>query len=187
MRSRAQTRRERYDKKICKSKSYPISLVCVNFMHDGNLGYLIRSAACFGVDCIHVIGSVPERKILNPLSGSLYDYVEIKGYSSPRDFLDYAKDSGIKLISAEIYEGAESIHAYSFDYSSSVALVVGQEEHGVPVEILMNSDVIYIPMPGPGYCLNTSQTANILLYEAIKQFDKNNEKDTFILNDTTSQ
>jgi len=26
-------------------------------------------------------------------------------------------------------------------------------------------------MPGVGYCLNTSQAANILLYEAVKQFE----------------
>jgi len=171
MKTRDQTRRERYNKKLFESKSYPISLVCVNFMHDGNLGYLIRSAACFGVDCIHVIGSIPERKILNPLSGSLYDYVEIKRYSSPRSFMDYSKVNGIKLVSAEISENSESINSYDFDFSSDLALVVGQEECGVPVEILLNSDVVHIPMPGPGYCLNTSQTANILLYEAVKQYD----------------
>jgi len=27
-------------------------------------------------------------------------------------------------------------------------------------------------MPGVGFCLNTSQAANIILYEATKQYDK---------------
>lgn len=171
MKTRNETRRERYDHKLHSSKSYPISLVCINFMHDGNLGYLIRSAGCFGVDCIHVIGSIPERKVLNPLSGSLYDYVQIKRYSSPRSFLDYTKANKIKLVSAEISENSESINSYSFDFSSHMALVVGQEECGVPIEILLNSDIVHIPMPGSGYCLNTSQAANIILYEAIKQYD----------------
>ena len=78
---RDKTRRERYDIKKKNANIYPISLCCINFQHDGNLGYLIRSAACFGAQSIHVIGSVPDKKVLNPLSGSLYDYVEIKQYS----------------------------------------------------------------------------------------------------------
>jgi tRNA(Leu) C34 or U34 (ribose-2'-O)-methylase TrmL len=49
-------------------------------------------------------------------------------------------------------------------------VVVGQEQSGVPVDILVNSEKVCIPMPGAGYCLNTSQAANIFLYEATKQY-----------------
>ena len=41
----------------------------------------------------------------------------------------------------------------------------------IAIEILRNSDKVYIPMPGVGFCLNTSQTANIFLYEAAKQMN----------------
>jgi len=184
--TRERTRRERYDNKSRNAKAYPISICCVNFRCDGNLGYLIRSAACFGADCIHVIGSVPERKELNSLSGSLFDYVKINQHSSPSTFVDWSKTNGVRLVSAEILEDSRSINFYSFDFSSPLCLVVGQEEHGVPVEILRNSDVIHIPMPGVGYCLNTSQTANILLYEAVKQFEENYEKDLFDINDNAN-
>jgi tRNA(Leu) C34 or U34 (ribose-2'-O)-methylase TrmL len=50
--------------------------------------------------------------------------------------------------------------------------VVGNETTGVPTQILVNSKIIYIEMPGVGYCLNTAQTANIMLYEAVKQYKK---------------
>jgi len=50
-------------------------------------------------------------------------------------------------------------------------LVVGNEQAGIPTEILARSDVVYIEMPGVGYCLNTAQAANIILYEAIKQYE----------------
>ena len=170
---RKKTRRERYDDKKGTAKTYPISLCCVNFQHDGNLGYLIRSAVCFGAEFLHVIGSVLDRNKLNALSGSLYDYVEIKQYPSPRDFLDYTKNEKIKLVAAEIYTGSKSLTSYRFDYDRPLCLVVGNEETGVPLEILQQSDIVHIPMPGIGYCLNTSQTANIMLYEAIKQFEIN--------------
>tara|TARA_Y100000593_G_C4242300_1_gene302783 strand:+ start:274 stop:813 length:540 start_codon:yes stop_codon:yes gene_type:complete len=166
---RSRTRRERYNIKSEKAKKFPIELCTVNFMHDENLGYLIRAAACFGVQKIHVIGSHPSRAILNPLSGSLYDYVDIQKYSTPREFLDMAKSKKIKLVSAEISEDSRSLFSYSFPLDRDVCLVVGQEQHGVPVEILVNSDKVEIPMLGVGFCLNTSQAANILLYEAAKQ------------------
>jgi len=175
MRVRQKTRRERYDNKKNNAKNYPISLCCVNFKHDGNLGYLIRSAACFGAESIHVIGAVPSRKVLQPLSGSLYDYVEIKQYSNPSAFLDYARINGIKIISAELAEDSKSLFAHRFNFDSRVCLVVGNEETGVPIEILRNSEKLYIPMPGVGFCLNTSQTANIALYEAVKQYEANHE------------
>ena len=141
-------------------------------MHDGNLGYIIRAAACFGAQNIHVIGSVPSRSVLDPLSGSLYDYVTIKKYHTPRSFVDYARQEGIKLVSAELVNTAVPLSSYNFSFERPLCLVVGQEECGVPIEILKNSDVVCIPLPGVGYCLNTSQTANILLYEAVKQYDE---------------
>ena len=168
---RDKTRRERYDDKKRSAQAYPISLCCVNFQHDGNLGYLIRAAACFGAEFLHVIGSLPSRKILNPLSGSLYDYVKIKQYSSPRDFLHYTTNEEIKLVAAEICGDAKSLSTYKFDFTSPLCLVVGHEQSGIPIEILHRSDVVHIPMPGTGFCLNTAQAANILLYEAIKQYD----------------
>ena len=168
---REKTRRERYDIKKKNATVYPVDLCCVNFQHDGNLGYLIRSAACFGAKLLHVIGTVPPRSSLNSLSGSLYDYVNIIQHSTPSAFLSYARNNKIKLISAEICEDAIPIDSYDFTYDSDVCLVVGNESTGVPIEILLNSDTIYVPMPGAGFCLNTSQAANIVLYEAVKQYN----------------
>ena len=173
---RFDTRRQRYNRKLKSSTWFPIELCTINFRHDANLGFLIRAAACFGVRKIHVIGEHPPRSVLNPLSGSLYDYVEIKKYSRPSEFVDYAKANEFRIVAAEIHESAIPLHSYTFNYSSRVVLVVGQEESGTPIEIIKNSDTVFIPMPGPGFCLNTSQTANVLLYEAIKQYESQNKE-----------
>ncbi len=178
--NRDETRRQRYDAKKKTAKTFPISIAAVNFKHDGNLGYLIRSAACFGATAVHVIGSIPERKVLNPLSGSLVDYIDINKHVDPAAFIQYASDNNIKLISAELCKEAESIETYDFNFSHPICIVVGHEELGIPVEILNNSDKIYIPMPGVGYCLNTSQTANILLYEATTQYQNSRVKSYYL-------
>ena len=171
---REETRRQRYDSKLKTAKKYPISLCAINFRVDDNLGYLIRSAACFGAERLYVVGHVPERSCIKASSGSLIDYVEIIPFATPRDFVDHTKSEGIQIISAELVDGARSLASYTFSFDRPVSLVVGNEESGVPSEIIQNSDVLYVEMPGVGYCLNTAQTANILLYEAVKQFMEHN-------------
>ena len=85
--------------------------------------------------------------------------------------MDYAKSEGIQIVAAELVEGARSVASYTFSFNRHVCLVVGNEESGVPSEIIQNSDVLYIEMPGVGFCLNTAQTANILLYETLRQYN----------------
>ena len=167
---RTNTRRQRYDKKAKTAKIYPISLCAINFRD--NLGYLVRAAACFSAERLYVIGHIPERSSIKASSGSLVDYVEIVQFSTPSEFLVHMQAEGIQVVAAELVETAKSLTAYNFDFNRRVCLVVGNEEVGVPPEILQSSDVIYIPMPGVGYCLNTAQTANIILYEAVRQYEK---------------
>jgi len=169
---RAETRRHRYDSKLKTAKKYPISLCAINFRVDDNLGYLIRSAACFGAERLYVVGHVPERSHIKAASGSLVDYVEIISFATPQDFLDHTKSEGIQIVAAELVEQARSLASYTFNFNSHITLVVGNEESGVPPEISGNSQVLYIDMPGVGYCLNTSQAANIFLYEATKQYQE---------------
>ena len=167
---REETRKQRYDSKLKIATKYPISLCAINFRVDDNLGYLIRSAACFGAERLYVVGHVPPRSYLKASSGSLIDYVEIEQFSRPSEFLTQMRLEGIQVISAELVEEARSLSSYAFNFNRPICLVVGNEQSGIPSEILAGSDVVYIEMPGVGYCLNTSQAANILLYEAIKQF-----------------
>ena len=171
---RSETRRQRYDKKSKTAKKYPISLCAINFRVDDNLGYLVRSAACFGAERLYVVGHVPERSRIKAASGSLVDYVEIIQFSRPSEFLTHMEITGTQVIAAELVENSRSLLDYTFDFDRDVCLVVGNEQIGAPAEILNYSEVVCIPMPGVGYCLNTSQAANILLYEAVKQFNKPN-------------
>lgn len=175
---REETRRQRYDNKLKTAKKYPISLCAINFRVDDNLGYLVRSAACFGAERLYVVGHVPERSRIKASSGTLIDYVEIISFSTPREFMEHTLRQNMHLVVAELVEGARSLSSYTFDFSRSNVLVVGNEQIGVPAEIIHNSDVVYIEMPGVGYCLNTSQAANILLYEGTRQYSKKRSWET---------
>jgi tRNA G18 (ribose-2'-O)-methylase SpoU len=129
----------------------PVSFVAVNFDFDDNIAFLLRTAACYGSYNMYIIGRVPDRTFLNPRSGSLYDYVNIRSFSTPTSFVNYCRDNNIKLVSAELADGSISLFEYKFDTTCKTAIVLGHETLGVPVELLINSDKIYIPMPGKGF------------------------------------
>jgi tRNA G18 (ribose-2'-O)-methylase SpoU len=179
---RNQTRRQRYDSKINTAKKFPISIATVNFICDENLAYVVRTAACFGLSEVHVIGSMPEPKEIRRLSGTLNDYVKTYQYQNPHEFLTMMKNKGIKLVSLELCEDAKNIENYNFDFNDHICIVTGHETTGIPVEILHNSEKVYIPMDGVGFSLNTSQAANIAAYEAVKQFRKANINQYNIIN-----
>lgn len=169
------TRRDRYNEKIANGKvnNYPFSICSVNFQCDENIAYLIRTAACFGLQDVHVIGSLPHYEDVRRKSGTLHDYVNIHQYSNPSQFLDYARRTNMCVISIELTDNAYNVHNIDFKQLAKqyehVCFVVGNETTGVPAEILHTTDSIFIPMPGAGVCLNTSQAANIVIYEAVKQ------------------
>ncbi len=172
MATRTETRVERYLNKLGKAKRYPVSVACVNFSQDANVGYLARALACFGGSLMHVIGKMPNDVELKKYSGSVCEegLMGFFDFSTPGEFIKYCKDEGWIIVSAELTEGAVDFGTVKFDKNKGYMIVVGNESDGIPLEILRASDIItYIDMPGYGYCLNTSQTGNIMLYEYAKQ------------------
>ena len=104
--------------------------------------------------------------------------MEIIQFANPAEFLTQMEAEGVQLVSAELVPEARSFFTYKFNFSRHICLVVGNEQTGVPAEIIHNSDGVYIEMPGVGYCLNTSQAANILLYEGTRQYSKKRSWET---------
>jgi len=163
------TRKNRYDLKKRTAQYLPVDLCTVNFQFEDNLAFLIRAAACFGVKRIHVIGAAPSKSILNTRSGSLLDYVEVIQYKKPSEFLKFVNTKKMPLIAAEISENSIPIYDVDFSNFSNFCLVVGNESIGIPTEIFIKSLPVQVPMPGVGYCLNTAQAANVILYEIVRQ------------------
>lgn len=167
---RKKTRKERYTSKLKTAKFLPASIGCVNFVHDGNLAFLIRSAACFGIKDIHVIGSIPERGELRRLSGSTCDFVNLVQHKTPGDFNQWARNNNIHVVAAELCKKSVKLRNYSFSFDKQLCIFAGHESTGVPSDILHYADCVEIEMPGVGFCLNTAQAANIVLYEVSKQY-----------------
>ena len=146
----------------------PAHLVAVNFNDDNNLAFVVRAAAVFGASSVMVIGAMPPYRILRQLSVGLSRHVEIIQFLTPEEFVSHCTREGIQIVALELCEGASSLFDFSFG-SEPVAIVTGHETTGVPTEILRHAQAVYIPMPGVGRSLNTSQAANIAMYEYVRQ------------------
>lgn len=169
----------RYQKAVEKNKVAevrPVSLGCVHLHSDGNLGFMVRAAACFGAKEVLVIGSIPEERILRQFSCSMNFFINIKSFPNSREFLRYTRKNNIHIVSLEICERSKNILDYKFPMNKEVCILTGNESTGVPNEIIMKSDCISIPNPGPAPCMNTSQAANVALFEYTRQrsvFERN--------------
>lgn len=166
---RKETRNERYAKKALSATKHPVSIAIVNFQDKLNVGLVIRAAACFGATSVHVIGSLPSQTDLKFASCGTCDYITLIQHSHPRDFLKWVRENDATLFAAELHESAVSIWDVNYCPDKHTVFVVGNESSGVPTDIILNSVVIEIPMPGPGFCLNTSQVANILLFDYLSK------------------
>jgi tRNA G18 (ribose-2'-O)-methylase SpoU len=170
--NRAETRRQRYEKKLADAHIMPVSVCMVNFGIDENVALTIRAAACYGAESVMIIGSVPDRTFLRPRSGTTVDFVNIIQFSNPNAFLKYARENDYHIVSAEICDGAVDINDYSFPMNKKTIIVLGNEYTGVPAEIIFHSDPVFITMNGPGFCLNTMQTGAVFLNEYSRQYSK---------------
>lgn len=167
---RSQTRRQRYENKIANgAKEIPLGVCLVNFSFNANIAMTIRTAVCYGAE-IMVIGSIPSRADLRAASGSTVDFAKIRSFSNPMSLLEASKEEGFNLVSAEITPYAHSLNEYNFDLEKKNVIVIGNESVGVPEGILLNSDVVYIPHRGGGFCLNASVAASIMINEFNRQY-----------------
>ncbi len=145
-------------------------LMCLDGVTDTrNFGAIGRTADCAGVDGI----VIPERNsasvtpdAMKTSAGALL-YVPV---CRERDILTAVRmlrDSGVKIVGAT-EKGARSYT--DIDYTVPVAIVMGNEEHGISDEVICQCDELAaIPMAGNIGSLNVSVAAGVMMYEVVRQ------------------
>lgn len=171
---RIKTRRERQEIRRPNSVTLPVSVCCINFDKEINVAHVMRSMACFGAKDLFVIGNVNAGgKALRAVSGSVNHCIRPIVFSTPNSWIQYCRERNVRIIALECPSdhtfGSRPIHELEPD-EREICLVVGHETSGVPVEILKAGECHHIDMRGFAPCLNTSQAANIGLYEMSKKF-----------------
>lgn len=152
-----------------KPKASVVILDQVNDPH--NIGAIIRSAKCFGVDLLilpkysspSINGSVIRSSV------GMSEYLNISIEVNLNNSIKSLKDKGFKIFAMDITNNIDSIHnisKYTGDYN---CIILGSEGKGIRPSLLENSDyIIKIPISHDCDSLNVSNSAAIAMYELNK-------------------
>jgi TrmH family RNA methyltransferase len=146
-------------------------LVCVlaEVRDPGNAGTVLRAADAFGADAVVTTrGSVDLQspKAARAAAGSLFHLPVLTGVPWP-DLRDALRERGLRLVGADPHARATVDQA---PLDEPVALVLGNEAHGLPAEVAADLDlVVRVPLAGRAESLNLAAAAAILLYEAARR------------------
>lgn len=148
------------------NKKSPFVLLLENISDPGNLGTILRSAYCSGVDGV-VLSScctnIYAPKAVRASAGSIFHVPFVVcdlSYIS-----DILKKHGITIYAATV---SKSRSLYTADFLKPAALALGNEASGLSFEILNKADdKLYIPSLFES--LNVAAAASVFVYEAYRQ------------------
>ena len=146
----------------------PFFLICDSINDPHNLGALIRSANCAGVNGV----IIPKRRavgvngtVAKSSAGAVFA-MPIARVSNLANAVKTLKENGVWIWAVE----AGGRPYYEQDFKGSCALILGSEGEGVSDILKKESDFIAgIPMYGTVNSLNVSNAGAIVMFEASKQ------------------
>jgi len=134
-----------------------------------NLGAVLRSAECAGVDGIFI----PERRAVGltdtvaKSSAGAIEYVKVAKVANLSRLIEKIKERDIWVVGTS--GDAETSYA-DWDWTRPSAIVLGAEGTGLHRLVAQNCDVLVkIPMYGKIDSLNVSVAAGVILFEARRQ------------------
>ncbi|MGA7721153.1 MAG: 23S rRNA (guanosine(2251)-2'-O)-methyltransferase RlmB [Ignavibacteriaceae bacterium] len=152
-----------------KRSTYPLILILDSIQDTHNLGAILRTADCSGVDGVIVTkhNSAPVNATVSKTSAGATEHVKICLVNNLAQTMKELKDKGFWIAGSAL----DNSKAYTgIDYKIPLALVVGNEERGIRKLTADNCDfLVNIPMKGKIQSLNVSVATGILLFEVLRQ------------------
>ena len=152
-----------------KESPYPLLLILDSIQDTHNVGAILRSADCSGVDGIIITkhNSAPINETVVKTSAGASEHVRIAQANNLVNVIEELKKKGFWIVGSYL-DGAKDYT--SVDYKIPVALIVGNEEKGIRKLTSEKCDhLVKIPMRGKIQSLNVSVAAGILLFEILRQ------------------
>ena len=147
----------------------PLVLILDSVTDVRNLGAIVRTAACAGVDAIVVPtqGSASVGDDAMKTSAGALAHVPICRVANLLDTIAYLQASGLQVMA---FHDKATTSLYQTELHIPLAIVVGSEEKGIRAELLQSADKqISIPMVGTMGSLNVSVAVAVALYESFRQ------------------
>ena len=154
---------------VVSGEGTPLFLLLDGVSDVRNLGAIIRTASCTGVDGLILpdTGSAPINADTVKTSAGAVFQLPVARCRHLKDAIFYLQASGIPVLGAS-EKAQKSI--YETEVSGPQALLMGSEGSGISPALLKSCDAsAKLPMQGPIASLNVSVACGVLLYEIIRQ------------------
>lgn len=136
----------------------------------GNLGTILRTADCAGIDGIILIGTCCDPFSLESVRASMGSVFDMRfATAEPDAFNDWCQQTGTQRIAASM----NGVQRHSGpDFTGPSIILMGNEQSGLPESMEQTCEhLVRIPMRGGADSLNLAQATAIMTYEAWRQRD----------------
>ncbi|MEW6080175.1 MAG: 23S rRNA (guanosine(2251)-2'-O)-methyltransferase RlmB [Thermodesulfobacteriota bacterium] len=144
-------------------------LIADGILDPHNLGALIRTGACAGVDAVIIPGdnaASPTPAVSKASAGTMESMRIVRETNIART-IDRLKESGIWVAGLDRSGG---VSLYDADLTGPMALVIGGEDRGVRRLVREKCDwIVAIPQKDDVNSLNASVAGGIAMYEIVRQ------------------
>ncbi|MBI5620393.1 TrmH family RNA methyltransferase [Candidatus Gottesmanbacteria bacterium] len=161
------------DSEVAKAiKKNPITIILDNVLDTYNIGSIFRLADAVAAERVILCGETltPPNSRIKKASINTWGWVEWEYASTALDAVARCQMSNVKCQIVAVEQDPRSQPFYQVRYEFPVALVVGNETHGVSKEVLERADtIVELPMWGINKSLNVMVSLGIVLYDMMKQ------------------
>ncbi len=151
-------------------------VVCENLQDPGNAGTIIRTADAAGAACvIFTKGCVDiyNPKVTRSVMSSLWSVKVLRNKNMDSVF-GYLKNNSVKSVAGALSDNSTSL--FDADLKGRCALFIGNEGAGLEKDTVKRCDMaVTIPMLGGAESLNASVAGAVMMYEKVRQNQKNSE------------
>jgi len=154
---------------VLNSDKTPLFLLLDQISDVRNLGAIIRTAECTGVNgiIIPIHGSAPVNSEAIKTSAGAAFKIPICRVDHILDAIYQLKPAGIQIVA--ITEKTNK-PLFDIDFTKPTALIMGSEHKGISSSVLKNADTKgNIPLLGEIESLNVSVACGVALYETVRQ------------------
>lgn len=135
----------------------------------GNTGTLLRAAAAAGAGTVVLVGGVDPTnpKAVRASAGAVFGVEVVVAEVGAIETLARLQAAGYQTL-ATVVDGATPYD--QVDLTGPVAIVVGNEAHGLPPDVAQAAQrIVSIPMAGPTESLNVAMAGTVMCFEALRQ------------------
>ena len=167
--------REQRLRSVAAMRQTDVVLVLENVHDPHNIGAVLRTCDSVGIAEVFIVYTEEqlteetlEKGLNSKTSSGARKWIKTSLFNSVSDCIKELKKRNLKVYGTHLGEEAQSI--YNCDFTTPVAVVLGNEHDGLSQEFLNELDGnIYIPRVGMVQSLNISVASAIIVYEIFRQ------------------